>query len=339
MLIIGTVGINTREKTVLRDIINQGVNVLRLNFSHSDIKEFNEIVKYIRDSKNGVHIMQDLSGGKVRVSNCIKSTVKIIDKEKVVFSGENNYKEVVEKNTRIKVIPLNIDSKELLENSIKRISMKDNTMQFKILSRDENGVKAEVLRGGVVRAYKGCNIVGIDRSEWRISAKDKKDLIWGLNNNVDIISQSFVENKNDVIELKKYILMMKKDSMKMPKIYAKIETQKGFKNINEIVNEVEGIIVARGDLVPETSIIDVPIIQEKIIRIAKKAGKDIIVGTHILDNMKEGRATSLSEVESIYSNIRRGVDGFLLAGETSVGKMPIKTVRYLNNLIKRYRHE
>ena len=148
--------------------------------------------------------------------------------------------------------------------------------------------------------------------------------------------QSFVEDKEDVEELKKF-LDENKNGDNVPKVWAKIETLKGVKNLERILSCVDGIVIGRGDLIPETSIEDTPIYQEKIIQaVTKFTNKDLIVATHLLNSMKLGKVPSLCEVESIYNLIKEGVTGFLLAGETSVGKAPIKTVKFLNELIVRY---
>ena len=168
------------------------------------------------------------------------------------------------------------------------------------------------------------------------SDNDKKAIRWGIQNKVNIICQSFVEDKKDIDELKKFIEENNGDN-DFPKIWAKIETLNGVKNVENILECVDGIVIGRGDLIPETSIEDTPVYEDKIIQIVTKSiNKDIIVATHLLNSMKLGKVPSLCEVESIYNFIKVGVTGFLLAGETSVGKAPIKTAEFLHNLILKY---
>lgn len=158
--------------------------------------------------------------------------------------------------------------------------------------------------------------------------KTKEAITWGITNKVDIICQSFVEDKEDVIEIKSFIKVnwVKKIDIK---IWAKIETLNGVNNIKDIIDESDGIVIGRGDLIQETSIEDTPIYEEIILREVKKnKGKDIIIATHLFNSMKSGKMPSISEVESIYSFIKSGVSGFMLAGETSIGKAPIKTVEF-----------
>ena len=336
MLIIATVGPNTSDKKILKSLINGGVNVLRFNFSHGNIKDFNFELKEARGIKKEIYILQDLSGRKIRVCDSLPYIIKIYNNEEVIFCGEDAYKNDKFSLLSRKIIPLNLKSKELVDNSVSEISMKDNTMQFKIISKLEEGILAIVIKGGIVRAGKGCNIKKFNRSKMGLSPKDKEDLKWGVKNSVNIICQSFVESKEDIINVNTYIKSINKVEGYSPKIWAKIESKAGIENINSIIDEVDGILIGRGDMIPEVSLIETPIFQEMVISKTIAKGKDIILGTHLLDSMKDGRTPNLPEVESIYYHIKNGVQGFLLAGETSVGKAPIKTVEFLNKILCKY---
>lgn len=339
MLIIATIGPSTGDKKILKSLINGGVNVLRFNFSHGNIREFNFRLKEAREIKKDIYILQDLSGRKIRVCDSLPYIIKIYNNEEVVFCGEDVYKNHKFSILKRKVIPLNVKSKDLIDNSVSEISMKDNTMQFKILSKDQEGILAVVIKGGIVRAGKGCNIKEFNRSKMGLSSKDKEDLKWGIKNSVDIICQSFVESKEDIINVNTYIKSINKVEDYSPKIWAKIESKTGIENINSIVDQVDGILIGRGDMIPEVSLTETPILQEIIINSTISKGKDIILGTHLLDSMKNGRTPNLPEVESIYYHIRNGVKGFLLAGETSIGKAPIKTVEFLNKILCKYNYK
>lgn len=337
MLIIATVGPSTKEKRILKEILQCGANALRFNFSHGDVKGFNEIIKDARSIEKNIHIIQDLSGSKIRVSDKLPYIIKIYNGEEVIFCGEDKYQENGYKlsNDNRKIIPLNISSILLQDQGLIEISMKDKTMLFKIKLISKLGIKAEVLRGGVVRAGKGCNIKGFSRSKLELSDKDIQAIKWGVDNEVDVICQSFVEGKSDVVRVKNKIKEINFNN-KVPKIWAKIETSLGVENIEEIVKLVDGIIIGRGDLVPETSLVDAPIYQERVFRALKGTDKELVVGTHLLNSMKNGKNPELPEVESIYNHIKSGVTGFLLAGETSVGKAPIRTVEFMKELLDSY---
>ena len=294
-------------------------------------------MKYVAENNSGIHILQDLSGGKVRVSNKLVKIIKVYDNEEIIFCGKDTYEELLKKQINKKIIPLNITTEALITSNLEKISMKDNTIHFSINKVRSEGVHAKVIKGGIIRAGKGCNITGYKRDNSKLSVIVKKDLMWGIENKVDIICQSYVEKKEDILCIRKYI--KNENENYKPKIWAKIETENGVKNIEDILKIVDGIIVGRGDLIPETSLIRAPILQEKIIDASIKNNKDVILGTHILNSMKNGKVPELSEVESIYYSIKKGVSGFLLAGETAVGKAPIKTVQFLHRLIERYECE
>ena len=340
MYIIGTVGPTIKDRTILKGIIDSGVNALRFNFIHGNAIEFLRFLKMAKEIKSDIQIILDLSGTKVRVSNDFEYIYKIYDGEEIYFCGEDKYEKIKKNLGKIKnkLIPLNIKNDTLNGNQYKEIGIKDNTMMFDIIKREKGLVKAIAIKGGIIRKGKGCNIKNLERKSFSLSEKDKNAIMWGVKNRVDIICQSFVEDKEDIDELMKFLNTNNTKSEVKPKIWAKIETQNGVENLQSILAEVDGIVIGRGDLIPETSIEDTPIYEEKIIsEVTKNKNKDIIIGTHLLNSMKSGKMPSISEVESIYNFIKNGATGFLLAGETSVGKAPIKTVEFLNMLIEKYK--
>ena len=338
MYIIGTVGPSVKDRNSFKGIIDNGVNTLRFNFAHGSEPEFLEFLDMARTIDNSLNIVVDLSGSKVRVSDKFEYIYKIYDEENVYFCGEDKYTKEVQSlpKNKVKIIPLNIKHKMLKENIYKEISIKDNTMIFKVVENNSDFIKTKAVKGGIIRKGKGCNIKELDRSILSLSYNDKKAIQWGIKNKVNIICQSFIEDKEDIEKLKNFLNENRKYD-DLPKVWAKIETLNGVKNIERILDCVDGIVIGRGDLIPETSIEDTPIYEDKIIKaVTKSSNKDIIVATHLLNSMKLGKVPSLCEVESIYNLIKEGVTGFLLAGETSIGKAPIKTVKFLNELVHKY---
>lgn len=337
MYIIGTVGPNVKDRSVLKGIIDNGVNVLRFNFAHGSEKEFLEFMQVAKEINEDIKIVLDLSGNKIRISNKFQYIYKVYSGEEVYFCGEDRYESGRNKigKKKLKILPLNIKDAVLKEKEYKEISIKDNTMKFKILGNENGFIKATTMSGGIIRKGKGCNIKDLDRFNLSLNSRDKDAIIWGIKNEVDIICQSFIENKYGIEEVKSFLKANNLNNY-TPKIWAKIETLNGIRNINSILKEVDGIVIGRGDLIPETSIEHTPIYEEIVINESVKSGKDVIIATHILNSMKEGKVPAISEVESVYNFIKAGVTGFLLAGETSVGRAPIKTVEFLKNLINKY---
>ncbi len=338
MNIIATIGPKTIDKWIIKELVDNGVDILRLNCAHFNKDEFEEVINYVKTIKNEIHILIDLSGKKIRISKNLRYIYKVYNNQEVYFCGEDYYN--ILNNNELgnkKYIPLNITTEKIKISNIESISIKDNTMNFNVLDVKEGVIKAKVMKGGIIRAGKGCNVSTINDDERVISKKDKDNILWAIDNDLDIICQSFVESKKDIDEIEKFI--GGKTNEKKYDIWAKIETPKGVKNIKEIITNVDTVVLGRGDLVAEAGILESVILQEKAIKIVKDKDKRIIIATHILNSMKNGNMATLPEIESIYEFIKKGVDGFLLAGETSIGKAPIQTAKFLKEVIEFYKRE
>jgi pyruvate kinase len=339
MNIIATIGPSSMDKRVLQELIKNGVDGIRLNFSHFNEDDFKNVINNIKALKSNIYIFGDLCGKKIRIYDKVKNTYKIFSGETIYFCGHDIYDTLVDKGSVVKkIIPLTINSKTIKNNNIKEISMKDGSMLFEILDSDKGFLKAKVIKDGIVRSGKGCNIPNLNRENIELSDRDKGNIRWAIENNIDIISQSYVEDINEIKEIKDFIVDLGY-SIESMRFFAKIETEKGVANIVNIIKEVDGIIIGRGDLVPECGIINA--VKNEYFAIDKliKNGinKEIIIATHIFDSMKGGNRPNLPEVESVYNFVHSGVTGFLLAGETSVSKNAINIVSFLNELIKEYK--
>ena len=332
MHIIAAIGPKSINKWVIKEFIENGVDILRLNCSHFDKKHFEEVIKYSKDIKKDIKVMIDLCGKKIRISNEFQYIFTIYNGQEVNFCGEDFYKTLDLEFIKQKlIIPLNIDSKILKNSNIKKFSMKDNTMKFEVIDVNDGTIRTKVLKGGVIRSGKGCNISEINNNE-ELSIGDMEHIKWALKNNIDIICQSFVEDENNIKIIKSFI----GESNFKGEIWAKIETPIGIKNIEKILEETDSIVIGRGDLVPESSIFKCIELQYEAINKVKTNNKKIVIATNLLNSMKEGFSVTLPELESIYNFIKINVDGFLLAGETSIGKAPIKTVKLLKSAIEYY---
>lgn len=332
MHIIATIGPKSISRWVIKEFIENGVDILRLNCSHFDQKNFEEIIKYAKGIKKDIKIMVDLCGKKIRISNEFQYIFTIYNGQEVQFCGEDFYKSLDLEDIKQKfIIPLNIDAERLKKSNIKSFSMKDNTMKFEIITVKEGIIKTKVLKGGVIRAGKGCNIFEVYNNKG-LSRVDKEHINWAMKNNVDIICQSFVEDRNSIKIIKDFI----KESNFKVDIWAKVETPIGVKNIEEILEETNNIVIGRGDLIPESNIFKCIELEYGAIDKIKRNNKKVIIATHLLNSMKDGFSITLPELESIYNFIKIKVDGFLLAGETSIGKAPIKTIKMLKSSIDYY---
>lgn len=340
MHIIATVGPKSMERYVLKNLIESGVDIVRLNCSHFNEEEFNNVIDTVRDINKDVHILADLCGKKIRISEVTSKVYKIFADEEVYFCSEDFYRRIEAENIEdMKLIPLTVKAEELIKSDIRNISLKDNTMNFEILEKKQGIIKAKVISGGVIRSGKGCNIPDLDRSDSFLTSKDKKDIDWALSKDVDIICQSYVNDKSDIDILNKYIKLKigKTNKYRKPIIWAKVETQLGIENLNAISNRADGIVIGRGDLVPECGLLNSVQLQSKAIIDLVHKGSSVIIATHLLNSMKNGDAVTLPEVESIYTFVKHGVSGFMLAGETSIGRYPNKTVKFLKEAISSYK--
>ncbi|GIM29597.1 hypothetical protein CPJCM30710_22630 [Clostridium polyendosporum] len=335
MLVIATIGPKTLTEETLNKIIESGANSIRINFSHIPHHTASKIINYVKETYPQVKIIADIQGSKIRVSGKLKEYFKVKEKERVYFCAEDVYEDILKLwvNRDEKLIPLTIKKEQLLKHKITLIYMKDGTMKFNVKKVQGNILETTVVIGGYIRAEKGCNIPGIDRSQLSITEKDRNDILFSIKNSVDIILYSYVGYKKNIIQVKNFIEreLISSDRRYCPKLWAKIETEEGAKNIKEILEDVEGIVLGRGDLVPETNLYKVPIFQHRIAQSIKHSRKDFIVATHIFDSLKNGQKPTVNELNDIFYLILSGVTGLMLTGETSVGKSPcisVKTLKY-----------
>ncbi|WP_300385054.1 pyruvate kinase [Clostridium sp.] len=334
MKIIATIGPKSMDKWIIKELIDNGVNIIRFNCSHFNEEEFLNVIEYTRNINSDVKILMDLCGKKVRVSKKLQYIYKIYNNQEVYFCGEDYYESIdKDKYENKKVIPLNINSKAIINSNITSISMKDNTMTFEIVSIKYGVIRAKVLKGGIIRGGKGCNLSELVKNNDSLTVDDKRNIEWSIKNDIDIICQSFVEEKEE-IEVIRDILY--KNNNKKIELWAKVETPKGINNLEDILKVTNTILIGRGDLVPESGSIKAIELQERSIQIVKSSNKEILIGTHLLNSMKNGHSATVPEIEGIYNFIKKGIDGFLLAGETSIGKAPVETVKFLSELIKQY---
>lgn len=341
MHIIATIGPSSMEKRVLQGLEKNGVSGVRLNFSHFNEGDFKNVISTIKTLKGKMLIYGDLCGKKIRVYEKLNKTYKIFSGETIYFCGQDTYDTLICSETSLeKIIPLSINSDTIIKNNIEEISMKDGTMVFEVLESKRGFLKTRVLNDGIVRAGKGCNIPNLNRAHMELSNRDKLNIKWAIENNIHIICQSYVEDIKEIKEIKNYIKELG-HNIDLIRFFAKIETRRGIDNLVDIIKEVDGIIIGRGDLIPECGLINAVKSEfDAIGELGKlKLNKDVIIATHIFDSMKNGNKPNLPEVESIYNFMKLGVTGFMLAGETSIGRNVIKTVNFLNEVISEFKNE
>ena len=326
--IIATLGPASSSYTVLRKMFTAGLDVVRLNFSHGSHKQHLEYIKLVRrlneKYKRHIRIMQDLEGFRIRVGRFKGLKDKVLKKRSVVWLTN------VPGADGPKMIPL--DYKDDL-NWIKPkqlIYIDDGKLTLRVKSSSGSRVKVEVLEGGVLGERKGINIPDADIKFAGITDKDKKDIEFGIKQDVDYIALSFVRDENDVLEAAQLI----KPRLPRCQLVAKIESRQAIENIDRIIDAADGIMIARGDMGVAVPIYEVPIIQKRIIKKCNSVKKFVITATQMLEHMTEHSRPTRAEVSDVANAIIDGTDFVMLSGETAVGLFPYESVLMMNEIIK-----
>ena len=328
--IIATLGPSTSSIEKIESLIKEGVDVLRINFSHSTHKEAEFLIKSIRKindslSKN-IAILADLQGPKLRIGDVVDDT-NLNFGEKITIKTDKSFKGNKNKlflNYQNLAKDINIGEKILID---------DGKIILKVIDTDvKHEVTAEVLQGGELSSNKGFNLPNTNISQPALTDKDIDDAIFSAKHNVDWIALSFVRNGSDIKSLVK--LLENNTSHRIP-IIAKIEKPEGVKNIDEIMKYSSGIMVARGDLGVEINAAEVPLIQKKLVNKAKKARIPVIIATQMMESMMKSLNPNRAEVNDVANSIMDGADAVMLSGETSVGNHPKEVIKTISRIIGR----
>ena len=326
--IIATLGPSTSSKESIEMLIKEGVDVLRINFSHSSHKEAKSLIKEIRiineQLSTNTSILADLQGPKLRIGE-IKANTSINDGDNIEIETG---KEFVGDKYRFYVDYKNLPSDV---NVGEKILIDDGKIILKVLKTNKkNKVYTEVIQGGELSTNKGFNLPNTNISLPALTDKDKKDAIFSVKQNVDWIALSFVRNESDI---KSLIELIEKNTDHRIPVIAKIEKPEGVKNIDDIMKHASGIMVARGDLGVEINAAEVPLIQKKLVDKAKKARIPVIIATQMMESMMESLNPNRAEVNDVANSVMDGADAVMLSGETSVGSHPIEVVQTISKII------
>jgi len=326
--IIATLGPVSSNYTVLRKMFTAGLDVVRLNFSHGSYKQHLESIELVRrlnrKYKRHIRIMQDLEGLRIRVGRFKGAKTRFLKNRTVVWLS--NDAEACGPRT----IPFDYkgDLDRLKPKQL--IFIDDGNLVLRIKSTSVNSIKAVVVEGGVLKERKGINIPDVDLGFERITEKDKRDIEFGIKHRVDYIALSFVRDENDIRQAAALI----KPRLPHCRLVAKIENRQAIENIDGIIEAVDGIMIARGDMGVAVPIYEVPIIQKRIIRKSNTAGKFVITATQMLEHMTEHSIPTRAEVTDVANAIIDGTDFVMLSAETAVGRFPYQSVLMMNDIIK-----
>ena len=305
-----------------------GMDVCRLNFSHGSHVKHAQAISLIRQLnqkyRRHLRILQDLEGYRIRIGS-FKGKKEIALKKRQVLILSN--KNIPDENN---VIPFDFkgDLRNIKKNSL--IFIDDGNICLQVKNSRKDYLKTEVIVPGILKERKGINIPGFNPKFIGLTSKDKIDIEFGIRHKVDYIAQSFVRSAQDIVPIRKLI----KKSLPNCKIIAKIENRLGIRNINEIINACDGIMIARGDMGVSIPIYEVPIVQKQIIGQCNRAGKFAITATQMLESMVWNIRPTRAEVTDVANAIIDGTDFVMLSEETAAGVHPVEAVKMMNDIIK-----
>lgn len=333
--IVCTIGPASESLETLENLINAGMNVARLNFSHGDHDEHLARIKNIRQASENtgklVAIMLDTKGPEIRTHNMKDGRIEIVKGSTVRVSMEEV--EGTEEKTEEK---FSVTYSELINdvNPGSSILLDDGLINLQVTDIDhENGeIVTTALNTGVLKNKKGVNVPGVSVNLPGLTEKDKSDILFGLENDIDYIAASFVRRPSDVLEITE--ILEEKDKMHV-QIIPKIENQEGVDNLEEIIAISDGLMVARGDLGVEIPAEEVPIVQKEMIRQCNAAGKPVITATQMLDSMQVNPRPTRAEASDVANAIFDGADAIMLSGETAAGDYPVEAVQTMYNIALR----
>jgi pyruvate kinase len=326
--IIATIGPASSNKEVLRQMIIEGVDVCRLNFSHGSYEQHEAAINTIRELNielnTNTAILVDLQGPKIRCDEMENNGVELIKGEAVTITTDKRIGTKEHFSINYKDLPKDINPGE-------KILLDDGKLCIEIVSTNKiDTMIGKVVHGGILSSKKGVNLPNTKISLPSLTEKDQKDLDFALKHNVDWVGLSFVRTARDIIELKHLVAQMKVKT----KVIAKIEKPEAINDIDEIISETDGLMIARGDLGVEIPYQNVPLLQKMLIKKCMEHAKPIIVATQMMESMISNASPTRAEVNDVANAVLDGTDAVMLSGETSVGKYPIETIRTMSNIVK-----
>jgi len=326
-LVLG-LGPASNNYSVLRKMYTAGLDVVRLNCSHGTHEQLLGAIELVRLLNNKydrrIRIMLDLEGFRMRIGR-LKENESLLLKNRTTVWLSNDMNA-----SYSRMIPFDYkgDLSGIMPKQL--IFIDDGSLILRVKNTSASSVKALVVEGGVLKERKGINIPGVDLDFEGITAKDKQDIKFGIDNGVDYIALSFVRDRSDVEQAAALI----KPTLHTCRLVAKIENQRAIKNIDSIIDAADGIMIARGDLGVAIPIHEVPIVQKRIIRKANAAHKFVITATQMLEHMVEHSRPTRAEVTDVANAVIDGTDFVMLSAETGVGRYPYESVLMMNEIIK-----
>ncbi|MDR0548898.1 MAG: pyruvate kinase [Deltaproteobacteria bacterium] len=321
--IVATIGPASSDPAILAKMLEAGLNVARLNFSHGDHASHKATIVALRrlakERGREVGILQDLSGPKIRLGAITERRLETGQTVTLIKGSGDSPPGVLTVNYDYLVDDVEIGS---------RILLADGRLELKIIDKTVDGLEAEILTGGIISAHKGVNLPESNLQIKAFTDKDKSDLICGLEAGVDFVAMSFVRHEDDLKPIREMI----NRSSSPPLLIAKIEKPQALERLQNILDVADGLMVARGDLGVEMALEEVPLIQKELIEAARRRGKLVITATQMLASMVNSPRPTRAEVTDVANAILDGTDAVMLSDETAAGQYPVESVAMLHKV-------
>ena len=323
--VVCTMGPNTNDKEVMRKLIQNGMDVARFNFSHGDHEEQKfrmDLLKELREEEHAhTAILLDTKGPEIR-------TGLLKDGKKVTLQEGNTFvltmEDIVGDDTKVSLSYKGL-AEDVQQGTV--ILIDDGLIGLKVKEIVDQDIVCEIVNGGELGERKGVNVPNVPVRLPAITEKDKEDIKFGVEQDIDFIAASFVRNAECVLEIRAFLKEL--DAPYIP-IIAKIENAEGIRNIDEIIRAADGIMVARGDMGVEIPFEQIPAIQKELIRKAYNAGKNVITATQMLESMITNARPTRAEITDVANAIYDGSSAIMLSGETAAGKYPVEAVKTMS---------
>ena len=324
--IVCTLGPATSSYDQIKQLIESGMNVARLNMSHGEhaihAESYATVRRAAKELNRGVGIVADLQGPKIRLGRFADGPVLLEDGAEFTITTEDILGDVTQCGTTHKGLPSDCHAGD-------SVLVDDGKVKLEVVSVEGARVLTRVVEGGLVSNNKGINLPGVAVSVPALSEKDKEDLRWALRIGVDMLFLSFVRSADDVRDVH---AIMDEVGRRIP-VLAKVEKPQAVENLAEIVEAFDGVMVARGDLGVELPLEEVPIVQKRAVQMCREAAKPVIVATQMLESMMENSRPTRAEASDVANAVLDGADAVMLSGETSVGKHPNLVVRTMARIV------
>lgn len=329
--IVCTIGPASESVEKLTQLINSGMNVARLNFSHGDFEEHGARIRNIREASKQtgktVAILLDTKGPEIRTNNMMNGAIELKAGENIIVSMT----EVEGTTEKFSVTypglidDVHVGSKILLDDGLIGLEVTE-------VNKSANEIHTKILNSGTLKNKKGVNVPGVSVNLPGITEKDTKDILFGIEQGIDFIAASFVRRAKDVLEIRQ---LLEENNATHIHIIPKIENQEGVDNIDEILEISDGLMVARGDLGVEIPAEEVPLVQKMLIKKCNALGKPVITATQMLDSMQRNPRPTRAEASDVANAIFDGTDAIMLSGETAAGIYPVEAVQTMHNIASR----